>query len=86
MKAIHVLAKHGARWAPMDKQAIVQARRALLQMTPDYTMEFVWIMSKYRACDLQPLKELLGTPTMKASISHYHDRLTTLLAAWAVDA
>jgi hypothetical protein len=82
MKAIHVLAKHGARWVPKDKDAIAQARRSLLQMTPDYAVEFVWIMSKYHACELAPVKELLSTPTMKAAVSSHRARLTAILASW----
>jgi hypothetical protein len=83
MKVVHVLAKHGARWVPKDKHAISYARRSLLQMTPDYTVEFVWIMAKYRACELPPLKELLGTPTMKANTGAHWERLTALLATWS---
>lgn len=83
MKAIHILVKHGARWAPKDKNAIAQARRSLLQMTVDYTMEFVWIMAKYRACDLSPLREMLGTSTMRSNTAAHRDRLDELLAQWS---
>jgi hypothetical protein len=83
MKAIRVLAMHGAKWMPKDRKAIAEARRPLLQMTSDYTVEFVWIMSKYRACDLTAVRELLATPTMKANIAPYQARLRTLLALWS---
>jgi hypothetical protein len=79
MKAIHVLVRHGARWVPKDKDAIAQTRRSLLQMTANYTIEFIWILSKYRASDLIPLKELLGTPTMKANIAPHRERVANLL-------
>lgn len=83
MKAIHILAKHGARWVPNDKNAIAQTRRSLMQMTVDYTIEFVWIMAKYGACELAPLKELLGTPTMKSNTAAHRERLDILLQQWA---
>jgi ankyrin repeat protein len=82
MKAIHLLAKHGARWMPKGKREIGSARRSLLQMTPDYTMEFVWIMSKYRACELNPIKELLGTPAMKTHTASHRPRLSQILERW----
>jgi hypothetical protein len=83
MKAIHLLAKHGARWVPRDKDAIAQTRRSLLQMTVDYTMEFVWIMAKYRACGLAPIRELLGTPTMRSNLASHRARLDALLQQWS---
>jgi hypothetical protein len=82
MKAIHLLAKHGARWVPKDKTEITSARRSFLQMTPDYTMEFVWIMSKYCACELAPITELLGTPTMKTHTANHRPRLSQILERW----
>lgn len=80
MKAIHLLAKHGARWMPKEKREIASARRSLLQMTPDYTMEFIWIMSKYRSCDAAHIKELLATPKMKAHVATHHERLAEILS------
>jgi hypothetical protein len=82
IKAIHLLAKYGARWIPKDKAEIASARRSLLQMTADYTLEFVWIMSKYRSCDLAPVKDLLGTPTMKSHVADHRKRLAEFLASW----
>jgi hypothetical protein len=82
MKAIHLLAKHGGRWMPKEKREIASARKSLLQMSADYTLEFVWIMSKYKSCDLPPVKELLGTPTMKAHTAPKRDRLMQFLSAW----
>ena len=46
IKMIHILAKHGAKWLPIDRSEIGDARRSLLYMSPDYTVEFIWIMSK----------------------------------------
>jgi hypothetical protein len=83
MKAIHVLAKHGAKWIPKDKDAIAQARRSLLQMISDYTVEFIWIMSKYQSCELAPLKELIGTPTMKTHVAAHRSRLADFFKSWS---
>ena len=49
IKAVHLPAKHGARWVPKDND-IKYARRSLLKLTSDFTIEFAWIMSKYTAC------------------------------------
>lgn len=64
IKAIHLLAKHGARWVPTEKNDIKHARRSLLKLTPDYTIEFAWIMSKYASCSKECIQELIATPSM----------------------
>ena len=69
LKAIHLLAKHGAKWVPQGKYEMSSARRSLVYLKPDYTVEFAWIMSKYKACSLEHLQELLRTPTIKAHIA-----------------
>ena len=35
------------------------ARRSLLKLAPDYTVEFVWIMSKYKVCSKDTIENLL---------------------------
>ncbi|MCK4790415.1 MAG: hypothetical protein KAV87_42150 [Desulfobacteraceae bacterium] len=50
------------RWMPNDHHEIAEARRSLLRMTPDYTMEFIWIMSKYNACRREDIDELVPAP------------------------
>ena len=80
MKAIYLLAKHGARWRP-DAYNIKSARRTLLKMAPDYTAEFVWIMSKYKACKKANLAELLRTPGISDHVSMYGSRIRELLEA-----
>jgi len=82
LKAIHLLAKHGARWVPEQKDDMSTARRSLLCLTPDYTVEFVWLMSKYRACELSSVQELLRTPSIKAHMKLHRARLDELLATW----
>jgi ankyrin repeat protein len=86
LKAIHLLAKHCGKWVPEEKYAINSARRALLRLKPDYTVEFVWIMSKYQATNLEHIQSLLGTPTMKKHIAAYRPRIQEFLAAWEPNA
>lgn len=83
MKAIHLLAKHGGRWIPKDKSEVNSARRSLLQMTADYTVEFVWIMLKYKSCKLSAVKDLIATPTMKTHMATHRERLNQILSRWA---
>ena len=79
IKMIHMLARHGARWEPGSHHDINLARRSLLKMTPDYTVEFVWIMSKYNACSLESIEELLRTPPMRALVSKHLCRIEELV-------
>lgn len=79
IKGIHILAKHGARWIPEDNSQIRHARGSLLRMIPDYTGEFVWIMSKYRACDRRSLEALLRTPTIRRHASSCWHRIQELV-------
>jgi ankyrin repeat protein len=82
IKAIHLLAKHGAKWIPDDTDAVNYARRSLLQMAPDYTVEFVWIMSKFKACSLDSIKALLRTPKIKAHVAKHSQRIQEMISSW----
>ena len=82
MKAIHLLAKHGGKWRPRDKREIQSARRSFLQLTPDYIVEFVWIMWKYGGCARESVLELLRTPSVRAHVSDHRVRLNELLNDW----
>jgi hypothetical protein len=82
IKAIHLLARHGAKWMPPDKGAIGDARRSLLKLIPDYTVEFIWIMSRYNACNIEHCHQLLSTPAMKAHTSARRERIQEILAEW----
>ncbi|MBL1217371.1 MAG: hypothetical protein D8M59_07730 [Planctomycetes bacterium] len=82
LKAIHLLAKHGGKWRPADKSEIQSARRSLLQLTPDYTVEFVWIMWKYGGCDRDSILELLRTPSIRSHTQEHRARLNELLGDW----
>jgi len=79
IKMIHMLARSGARWEPKDRGYINDARRSLLKMQPDYVMEFIWIMSEYKACNREIVETLVKTPTMKPLLSKHTSRLNELL-------
>ena len=84
VKAIHILAKHGARWVPKDKREVSRARRSLLKLKPDYTVEFVWIMSKYKACTLDTIQELLcPSSSISPHIADHSRRVQEFLDAWS---
>jgi hypothetical protein len=79
IKMIHMLAKHGAKWFPKDRSEIGEARRSLLKMKPDYTVEFIWIMSKYNASKREDIEELIRTLSIRPLISQFTDRVYDLL-------
>lgn len=86
MKAIHLLAKAGARWSPQEAQLISDARRSLVKLTPEYTLEFVWIMSRYKACTKDVIVDLVRTPTMKRHMVQHSQKLQDLLSKWEAPA
>ncbi len=45
-------------------------------------MEFVWLLSKYRACAKEPVQELLRTASIKKHLARHSTRVEELLAAW----
>ena len=64
MKRIHMLLVHGAKWLPADRRTIADIRRVLLKMSQDYTLEFIWLMRKYKAAKRCDVKELIRTPSI----------------------
>ena len=80
IKLIHLLAKHGARWVPKDTREINEARKWLVKLAPDYTVEFVWIMAKYQACSQPVIAQLLRTPTITKHVARFGERLAELTA------
>ena len=82
MKAIHVLAKSGARWAPQGRSELNSARQSLVRLVPDYTVEFVWIMQKYQACCRETIQRLIDTPKMRTHIKGRRTRIDQLLGHW----
>jgi hypothetical protein len=85
LRAIHLVARHGGRWAPSE-DGIKSVRRTLLKMIPDYTVEFIWIMSKYKAARQEDLTTLLNSPSMRNHIASYRPRLDELLLSFSGDA
>lgn len=82
MKAVHLLARHGARWTPADGREIQAARRSLLELAPDYAVEFVWIMRRYGACAEASVRELLRTGSIREHTRAHAGRLRELLEGW----
>lgn len=64
MKMLHMIVAKGAKWLPLDEQAIRDARRCLLRMAPAYVLEFVWLMQFYKAARRRDVQELLRTSAM----------------------
>jgi len=81
IKMIHLLAQNGAKWMPKDRNEINYARQSLLKMKADYTVEFVWLMSKYGACTHENLKQLIRTPTMRALLKRHQGRVNELIGS-----
>jgi hypothetical protein len=79
LKMIHILAKHGAKWRPTERYQINDARRSLLKMSVDYTVEFVWIMAKYDGCSRDTIENLLRTPTIRRHVAKHQPRIQELL-------
>ena len=65
---IHLLARHGAKWHPMDKADFNQVRSSLRKMKPEYILEFIWIMAGYRSCSREAIMQLIGTPIIRKQI------------------
>jgi ankyrin repeat protein len=82
IKMIHLLARYGAKWEPGSERDINQARRSLLKMTPDYTAEFVWIMSKYKACSKKSLEQLIRPAPIRILVEKYQTRIDELMKAF----
>ncbi|WP_437191550.1 ankyrin repeat domain-containing protein [Planctomicrobium sp. SH527] len=82
MKGIFLLAKAGARWQPVDSGQITEARRSLVKMIPDYTLEFIWIMGKFQTCSKEDILNLLRTSRMKLHLNKHQPRLRELLEKW----
>jgi len=77
-----MLVRHGARWEPKDRKEIDFARSCLLKMTPDYTMEFIWIMTGYYACSSESIEQLLRTPSIRSLVSHHLPRIGEMKEAF----
>ena len=79
IKMIHLLVHSGAKWVLIDRNEINDARRALLKMKADYTVEFIWIMSQYKACSREDAEQLMRTPAIRALCSKHLQRIGELV-------
>ncbi len=77
---VHLLARYGARWQPESHLDINHTRSSLLKLTPDYTAEFVWIMSKYKACSREVIQQLLRPAPIRILVKKHQARLSELTA------
>ena len=82
---IHMLVKAGAKWMPEDRYVINDARRELLKMTPDYTLEFIWIITKYNASTRKNLEQLVRTPTIRALVAVHLPKINKMIASMSPD-
>jgi hypothetical protein len=80
MKMIHLLLRNGARWDPDDDRQIEYARRSFLKMTPDYIMEFIWLLTGYRASSRKTIEQLLRTPSIRALVGEKMVKINEMLA------
>ena len=81
LKMIHMVVRHGAKWQP-EQYELNKARRSLLKMRCDYTMEFVWILTEYRACGRETVEKLLAGPKMRALLSNHKKRLDEIIKSF----
>lgn len=81
VKMMHMLVRNGARWAPEDSSEINSARRSFLKMKADYVMEFIWLMSEYKACTRNDIETLIKTVSMRSLLSNHFNRYDEMLNA-----
>ena len=67
---------------PRDRYEVNDARRSLLKMKSDYTVEFIWIISKFSASTRENIEQLIRTPTMRALLSAHQTRINEIVAAF----
>jgi hypothetical protein len=82
IKMLHLLVRHGARWEPEDKSEINTIRKSLMKMKSDYIMEFIWIMSEYKACPLKAIEDLIKHPGIRSMVSKHVGRLDMLMGSF----
>jgi hypothetical protein len=78
IEMLHLIIRNGAKWRPGDDE-IKSARRSLLKLLPDYTVEIIWVLSGYRAVRCQDLEYLIKTPSMRTLIADHLPRINGLI-------
>lgn len=82
IRKIHFLARQGFRWEPEGKNDIDRVRRSFLKLSPDYIVEFVWIMTGYKTCNIEDLKALVQPKSIKTMLNKpTQNRIKKLLEA-----
>lgn len=83
MKMIYLLAEAGGKWRPAADE-IKSARNSLTKMIPEYTVEFISLMTRFKAAKKEDVEELLSTPTIKSLVRKYRNRIDAHLESLAV--
>ena len=83
MKNIYLLAEAGGKWRPAADE-IKSARKSLTKMIPEYTVEFISLMARFKAAKKEDVVELLRTPTIKSLVGKYRDRIDKHLESLTV--
>ncbi len=60
---------------PADNRQINDVRRSLLKLKPDYTVEFIWIMSGYLACRPEHLEQLMKPASIGTHVAAHLPRI-----------
>jgi hypothetical protein len=58
---------------------------SLTKMIAEYTVEFICLMARFKAARKDDLEELLRTPTIKALVGKYRNRIDEQLESLAND-
>lgn len=80
MKLLYLLIRHGARWIPTNPKDMNSVRRSLLGLDPDYTIELIWLLTKYGACDRSVVEHLLKSSAMRAHVAMEWQKINELVA------
>lgn len=64
VRVVRMLAAHGAKWLPKDKQEIRYVRQGLLRASSEGVLDFVTAMNEFGAGRWQDIQELLRTPAI----------------------
>lgn len=83
MKGIYLLAEAGGKWRP-DAAQIKSARKSLVKMIPEYTVEFISLMARFDAAKRSDVEELIRTPSMKSQVGKYRNRINEHLESLTV--
>jgi hypothetical protein len=78
IKMLHLIIRNGAKWRPGD-DVTKAARRFLLKLLPDYTVEVIWVLSGHRAARCQGIEHLIKTPSMQVLIADHLPRINGLI-------